>query len=174
MVENNGMELTEAEAELYDRQIRLWGLESQKRIRSSHILICGLNGLGAEIAKNIILSGVKAVTLLDHENVSALDFNSQFLVPHDKIGVNRAEASLMRAQALNPMVEIIVDKEHVIKKPDEYFHRFDVVVLVEVPTSIAVRVNNTCRLKGIKFFTGDVWGMNGFAFTDLQEHEFAE
>lgn len=27
----NGVELTEAENELYDRQIRLWGLESQKR-----------------------------------------------------------------------------------------------------------------------------------------------
>lgn len=168
------MELTEAEAELYDRQIHLWALESQKQIQSSHILICDLNGLGSEIAKNIILSGVKSVTLLDHENVTELDFNSQFLVPHDKVGVNFAEASLVRAQALNPMVEIIVDKEHVIKKPDEYFHRFDVVILVEVPTSIAVRVNNTCRLKVIKFFAGDVWGMNGFAFTDLQEHEFAE
>lgn len=27
----SGVELTEAENELYDRQIRLWGLESQKR-----------------------------------------------------------------------------------------------------------------------------------------------
>lgn len=31
MVENNSIELTEQEAELYDRQIRLWGLDSQKR-----------------------------------------------------------------------------------------------------------------------------------------------
>lgn len=31
MVENNSIELTEQETELYDRQIRLWGLESQKR-----------------------------------------------------------------------------------------------------------------------------------------------
>lgn len=31
MVESNGVELTEQEAELYDRQIRLWGLDSQKR-----------------------------------------------------------------------------------------------------------------------------------------------
>lgn len=31
MVESNGAELTEHEAELYDRQIRLWGLDSQKR-----------------------------------------------------------------------------------------------------------------------------------------------
>lgn len=174
MVENNGIELTEDEAELYDRQIRLWGLESQKRIRTARILICGLNGLGAEIAKNIILSGVKSVTLLDDKPVTQMDFCSQFLAPHESIGMNRAEASLFRAQSLNPMVEIIVDKDKVADKPDEYFHRFDVVVLIEVPTAVLVRVNNICRFKGIKFFAGDVWGMNGFAFTDLQEHEFAE
>lgn len=28
---NQSVELTDHEAELYDRQIRLWGLESQKR-----------------------------------------------------------------------------------------------------------------------------------------------
>lgn len=31
MVEQDHNELTQAEAELYDRQIRLWGLENQKR-----------------------------------------------------------------------------------------------------------------------------------------------
>jgi hypothetical protein len=31
MVEQDHSELTQAEAELYDRQIRLWGLENQKR-----------------------------------------------------------------------------------------------------------------------------------------------
>lgn len=174
MVENNGIELTEDEAELYDRQIRLWGLDSQKRIRTARILICGLNGLGAEVAKNIILSGVKSVTLLDDQTVTDVDFSSQFLASHDSVGLNRAEASLFRAQALNPMVEIIVDKENVSEKSDEYFHRFDVVILIEVPTPILVRVNNICRLKGIKYFAGDVWGMNGYVFTDLQEHEFAE
>lgn len=174
MVENNGIELTEDEAELYDRQIRLWGLDSQKRIRGARILISGLNGLGAEVAKNIILSGVKSVTLLDDKPVSELDFCSQFLSPHESVGSNRAEASLFRAQALNPMVKIVVDTQNVSEKSDEYFHGFDVVVLIEAPTAVAIRINNICRLKGVKFFAGDVWGMNGFVFTDLQEHEFAE
>lgn len=31
MVENTLVELSEQETELYDRQIRLWGLDSQKR-----------------------------------------------------------------------------------------------------------------------------------------------
>jgi molybdopterin/thiamine biosynthesis adenylyltransferase len=31
MVEQDHQELTKEEAELYDRQIRLWGLENQKK-----------------------------------------------------------------------------------------------------------------------------------------------
>jgi molybdopterin/thiamine biosynthesis adenylyltransferase len=40
MVEIDALsELTEDEAELYDRQIRLWGLDSQKRlVLSTHTL----------------------------------------------------------------------------------------------------------------------------------------
>jgi len=61
--------ITEAEAALYDRQIRLWGLDAQKRLRGASVLLIGLGGVGAEIAKNIILSGVKAITLLDNATV---------------------------------------------------------------------------------------------------------
>lgn len=174
MVENNGTELTEHEAELYDRQIRLWGLESQKRIRGARILISGLNGLGAEIGKNIILSGVKSVTLCDHKNVTELDFCSQFLTPQAAVGTNRAQASLIRAQALNPMVELFVDQENVIEKGDEFFKNFDVVVILEAPTDALVRIDHVCRANRVQFFSGDLWGMHGYSFIDLQEHEFAE
>lgn len=34
------------------------------------MLLAGLGGLGAEVAKNLILAGVKGLTLLDHEQVS--------------------------------------------------------------------------------------------------------
>uniref|UniRef100_U5EX24 SUMO-activating enzyme subunit 1 n=1 Tax=Corethrella appendiculata TaxID=1370023 RepID=U5EX24_9DIPT len=174
MVEANGLELTEQEAELYDRQIRLWGLDSQKRLRAARILLCGVNGLGAEIAKNIILSGVKSVTLLDNKNVSEEDFCSQFFTPQSSIDKNRAEASYQRAQNLNPMVEVKVDTEELSAKPNEYFHNFDVVCVTEAATSELVRINETCRAAGVKFFTSDLWGMFGYSFADLQEHNFAE
>ena len=40
------------------------------RLRASRVLLIGLRGLGAEVAKNIVLSGIKSLTLLDHTNVS--------------------------------------------------------------------------------------------------------
>ena len=34
--------LGEKQAELYDRQIRLWGVEAQAKMQSSKVLICGI------------------------------------------------------------------------------------------------------------------------------------
>lgn len=144
------------------------------RIRTARVLICGLNGFGAEVAKNIILAGVHAVTFLDEKNVSELDTCSQFLVPTTSIGKNRALESLARAQALNPMVELKAESKPLADQPDNYFQSFNVVVVVEAPTKELIRIDNACRLAGVKFFAGDVWGMFGYCFADLQEHNFVE
>nr|XP_003700860.1 PREDICTED: SUMO-activating enzyme subunit 1 [Megachile rotundata] len=176
MVEDNNksMELTDHEAELYDRQIRLWGLESQKRLREARVLLIGLNGFGAEIAKDIILAGVKAVTFLDHRNVTAEDRSSQFLAPKELIGKNRAEASLQRAKNLNSMVIIEADTSNIDDKPDTFFSNFDVVCATQCTITQLKRINDLCRKYKVKFFAGDVWGTLGYTFADLIVHEYAE
>lgn len=133
-----------------------------------------MSGLGGEVAKNIILAGLKSVTFLDHRLVSELDFSSQFFIPREDVGKFRAEASLMRAQALNPMVQLVADTGLLQDKEEEFFKTFDVVVITEASIEQQVRIDNICRANKIKFFSADLWGMFGFSFADLQEHEFAE
>lgn len=130
--------------------------------------------MGAEIVKNIILAGVKSVTLLDNKNLTESDFAAQFLAPQTALGSNRAEASLTRAQILNPMVEIITDTGLLSEKDDEFFGKFDVVCILEANTPELVRINNLCRQKRVKFFAADLWGMFGYSFADLQEHSYVE
>ena len=48
--QNDESSLNEAEAELYDRQLRLWGFEAQQRMQQSKILFCGVRGLFAEVS----------------------------------------------------------------------------------------------------------------------------
>lgn len=57
-------------------------------MRAAKILLIGLNGFGAEVAKNIILAGVKSITFLDDREFTQLDSCSQFLAPKDSIGKN--------------------------------------------------------------------------------------
>ena len=58
------------------------------RLRNSRILLIGIQGFGAEICKNIVLAGVKSVTILDDKLVTENDNYSQFLAPRDEIGKN--------------------------------------------------------------------------------------
>lgn len=53
------------------------------RLRATKVLLIGIQGLGAEIAKNLILSGIHSITLKDPSDVSILDRCSQFLIPRD-------------------------------------------------------------------------------------------
>ena len=45
---------------LYSRQLYVLGREGQRKMALSEVLVCGLNGLGAETVKNVVLAGVKA------------------------------------------------------------------------------------------------------------------
>ena len=47
---------------------------------TSNVLIVGANGLGAEVAKNVILAGVKSVTLLDDGLAEWTDLSAQVRV----------------------------------------------------------------------------------------------
>ena len=43
---------------LYSRQLYVMGHEAMQRMARSDVLIVGLNGLGVEAAKNVILAGI--------------------------------------------------------------------------------------------------------------------
>jgi len=174
MVEQSSTQITEQEAELYDRQIRLWGLDAQKRLRSSRVCVVGMGGLGCEVAKNLVLSGVKELRMVDSNNLTKEDATSQFLAPRDQVGNNRAQASLQRVQQLNPMVEVTADPASSEEKDAEFFQKFDVVVATTCGQAELVRINSICRAANILFYAGDVFGFFGFSFMDLVSHSFVE
>jgi ubiquitin-like 1-activating enzyme E1 A len=68
------------EIALYDRQIRLWGVQAQEKIRSASILLITLSALSNEIAKNLVLAGIKSITIVDHALVTEADLGAQFFI----------------------------------------------------------------------------------------------
>ena len=77
-------ELSADEIALYDRQLRLWGIEAQNRMRRANILLITMKALGNEIAKNLVLAGIGSLTVWDSELVTA----TQFFVTEEHIGMN--------------------------------------------------------------------------------------
>ena len=58
------------------------------RLRKSKVLICGINCLGNEVSKNVILAGVDHMTILDATVISPDDIEVQFLPSHNAVRTN--------------------------------------------------------------------------------------
>jgi ubiquitin-like 1-activating enzyme E1 A len=79
--------ITEDEAALYDRQLRLWGVEAQNRIKNSNVLLCGeFRGISTEVAKNVVLAGVGKIALMDSKKVEWKDLGSGYWEREEDVG----------------------------------------------------------------------------------------
>ena len=139
----------EVDKDLYSRTIAALGEDVVKAIAASNVLVSGLNGrcsfqsplptyptqisqtgLGCEIAKNVLLGGVKSLTLHDTKPTSLWDLSSQFFLTEQvhgitvqlnvqlskcsslaitqDVGKNRAAACMSKLQELNSSVLVKV------------------------------------------------------------------
>ena len=64
----------------YDRQIRVWGSEGQRRLEASRALMLGSGPTSCEVAKNLILGGVRCVTIVDAKVLDRRDCGNNFMV----------------------------------------------------------------------------------------------
>lgn len=71
----NTDEIDEIDESLYSRQLYVLGHEAMRRMAHTDILLSGLGGLGLEIAKNVILGGVKSITLHDTQECTVSHFH---------------------------------------------------------------------------------------------------
>ncbi|GAA5930472.1 uncharacterized protein JCM15063_004814 [Sporobolomyces koalae] len=165
--------ITEDEAKLYDRQLRLWGVEAQNRMRSAHVLLAGsFRGVSTEVAKNIVLAGIGKLTLLDHRTVEWSDLGSGYWEREEDIGLKRVEVVAPRLQLLNPRVQISTQTDSELLQDEAFLKTFDLVVLTDVEAQTISRVNNLTRKLNKKFFAASSIGIHGWVFADLLQHDF--
>ncbi|CAL3964635.1 unnamed protein product [Diplocarpon coronariae] len=160
------------EIALYDRQIRLWGVQAQEKIRNANILLITMKALGNEIAKNLVLAGIHSLTIVDHEVVTENDLGAQFFLTEADVGTNRAAAAAPQIRKLNPRVNVIVDQIDVRLKSPDYFGAFDVAIATDLkPESLNI-INTATRLNHKAFYAAGVHGFYGFIFSDLIQHDY--
>lgn len=133
-----------------------------EKMSNSRVLIVGLGGLGVEIAKNVILAGVKAVDLYDNVNATYNDLSSQFYLEEKDIGHNRALSCASKLSELNPYVPVSVLEEF----NEEALSKYRVLIMTE-PLMDKVHLNELCRKNNVCFLMAQTNGLFGMAFCDF-------
>ena len=82
----------------FSRQIGAFGLEAMVKLIQLKVLIVGCRGVGAEVAKNIALAGVQAITLSDAAITEPRDLGLNFFLSEEDVGKDRASCTRRRLQ----------------------------------------------------------------------------
>lgn len=168
----NGNSLSADDIALYDRQLRLWGMEAQQKIQSANIVLITMKALANEIAKNLVLAGIGSLTVVDDQVVTEADLGAQFFLTEEDIGKNRAEAAAARIQKLNPRVRVIADSGSIMTKGASFFRDFDIVIATDLSPTLLAFINTATRLHNRQFYAAGTHGLYGYIFCDLIEHDY--
>ena len=151
--------------DLYSRQLYVLGVEAMKKISASSVLISGMGGLGVEIAKNIILAGIKNVTIQDTRETTLDDLAGQFYLDNTMIGQNRAKSCYNALVGLNSYVSVAVSTEELTH---DFVKKFNCVVITDWRSlTELMSLAKLCHDESIKLIIADARGVFGYIFTDF-------
>lgn len=96
---------------------RLYGVTGAARIRTAHVVVVGLGGVGSWAAEALARSGVARLTLIDLDHIAESNINRQVHALDGTLGQSKVQAMRDRIAHINPVcqvdcVEEFVDEEN--------------------------------------------------------------
>ena len=85
----------------FERQVKLIGEESQKKLKSIDLAIVGVGALGSLISELAVRSGVGNLTLIDFDKVALSNLHRQFLYNEQDIGKFKVDVAKKRLNKIN-------------------------------------------------------------------------
>ncbi len=107
----------------FNRQIQLWGEETQRSLQSKRIAIIGSGGLGCSLALALGTSGIGQIDMVDFDTVGLHNIHRQIAFRLSDEGRLKAEVVVELLESKNPFVTanaICTDFETFIEQDREY------------------------------------------------------
>ncbi len=150
--------------EAYSRQMSLpeMGLEGQKKLNASSILVIGIGGLGCAALPYLAASGIQRIGMIDFDRIEASNLSRQTLFGHSDIGRWKVEVAEERLSALYPEVQF---EPKVSKLTDQNAKEFifDYDIILDGTDNLQTRliINDTCYFLQKPWVYGSIYQWEG-------------
>ena len=140
------------------------GLEGQKTLLESSVLLIGAGGLGCPTAQYLAAAGVGRIGLVDDDVVSASNLQRQILYSTGDVGRPKVEVAAERLTGLNPDVTVDgiqtrLDSSNAL----ELFAEYDVIIDGTDNFPTRYLTNDACVLLGKPNVHGSIFRFEGQA-----------
>ncbi|WP_367873662.1 molybdopterin-synthase adenylyltransferase MoeB [Luteolibacter sp. Populi] len=124
-------ELSRDELQRYARHLSVpgVGIEGQRRLKASSVLMIGTGGLGSPAALYLAAAGVGRIGLIDPDSVDRSNLHRQILHGESWVGKSKLESAAARLREVNPHVELeLLPIRFTPENALELVARYDVVL----------------------------------------------
>jgi adenylyltransferase/sulfurtransferase len=138
------------------------GVEGQRRLSQSSVLIIGAGGLGSPAALYLAAAGVGRIGLIDNDAVELSNLQRQVIHATSDVGTPKVHSAKATLNAIDPNVKVEVYHERL--NPTNILERFEGWdVIVDGTDNLPTRylVDDACSLLGLPWVYGSVFRFEG-------------
>ena len=102
--------------------------EMKEALPNLKILVVGAGGLGCEILKNLALSGVKNIHVVDLDTIELSNLNRQFLFRQKDIGKFKVDVACEFIKKKYPDINIVPSHKKIQEFANDFYKDFDIII----------------------------------------------
>ena len=148
----------------YNRHVILpqFGLEGQKKLRASKVLVVGSGGLGSPLLLYLAAAGVGNIGIVDFDEVDESNLQRQILYDKQDLGKLKAEMAAAKIKLLNPYINVITYKEQLTSgNAMDMIKDYDIVADGTDNFPTRYLINDACVLSSKPYVYGSVFQFEG-------------
>jgi molybdopterin/thiamine biosynthesis adenylyltransferase/rhodanese-related sulfurtransferase len=157
-------ELTKNEIERYSRHLLLpdLGVDGQRRLKASRVLVIGAGGLGSPALLYLAAAGVGTLGIIDFDVVDESNLQRQVIHGISNIGSLKTESAKESIAEINPYVNVQLHNERLeTNTAIDIISQYDLIVDGTDNFSTRYLVNDACVLAGKPYVWGSIFRFEG-------------
>uniref|UniRef100_A0A1I7UEE1 Adenylyltransferase and sulfurtransferase MOCS3 homolog n=1 Tax=Caenorhabditis tropicalis TaxID=1561998 RepID=A0A1I7UEE1_9PELO len=156
--------ISRKDAGRYSRQLLVddFGVNGQKNLKSSKVLIVGAGGLGCPVATYLGAAGVGTLGIVDYDQISLDNLHRQVAYKETQVGQSKAQGLAEQIKSQNSDVNVVVhnislDSSNAV----EIFKNYNIVC--DCTDNVATRylINDVCVILNIPLVSGSALRWDG-------------
>jgi adenylyltransferase/sulfurtransferase len=145
------------------------GVEGQKRLKGSAVLLIGAGGLGSPVLLYLAAAGVGHIGIVDADTVDESNLQRQIVHGTSTLGMNKCESARRRMLDVNPHVQIRTYEEEftsgsarrIVQDGFDSSTPYQVVVDGSDNFPTKYLINDACALEGLPWVYSAILGFEG-------------
>ena len=138
------------------------GMEGQRRLKNSQVLVIGAGGLGSPVLLYLAAAGVGTIGIVDFDHVDDSNLQRQVIHNITTIGQPKVDSAKATLQRLNAFVTVNTYSEQLVpERATALFSEYDLIIDCSDNFSSRYLINDACVIVDKPYVYGAVFALEG-------------